>query len=310
MLNLLTRQIASRQIIGNLFKTDQTASKLTSSLVQSTKYSDFTSIGSSANRKDRRRFYKSVSVTETDQKSYEINLDKRKLKSPSGKPFNVKSELLANMCAFEWESQRESIRLGTMHLTSLVNTCLDNPNKLTKEGLIDGLLEYLPTDTILFFDNEGGNEQADKLVQLQEEKWRPIVTWFNHKFPDMNLKVTHDIGSALMSESFDLEKSNSFKKYMNENFELSSLIAFNYISESLKSVILTVALLERFLPSVEEACKLTNIEQEHQYDQWGKVEWYHEVNETELHARVSSALCMIYLSEDSKFFLHKSVESV
>ena len=38
----------------------------------------------------------------------------------------------------------------------------------------------------------------------------------------------------------------------------------------------------------------------------GKVEWYHDVNETELRARVSAGLCYVYLSEDSKFFLHKT----
>jgi len=272
-------------------------------------YSDFGSLGASANRKERKRFYKNVSVVEVDKSKYEINLDKRKLKTPNGQSFNVKSKLLANMCAFEWESQKESIRLGTMHLTSLINTCLDNPNKLTKEAIIKGLVEYVQTDTILFFDPPGTNAMTDKLNKLQEDKWRPIVTWFNHKFPDMNLQISHDLTSA-MSDSLDMNKTNSFEKYLIDNFDLSSLIAFNYISESLKSVVLTVALLDRFVPSVEEACILTNLEQEHQYDQWGKVEWYHEVNESELRSRVSSALCMVYLCEDSKYFLHKTVKSV
>ena len=85
----------------------------------------------------------------------------------------------------------------------------------------------------------------------------------------MNLKISHDI-STVMDENFDTSKKNSFEKFLNENFDLNSLIALNYISESLKSVILTVALLERFIPSVDEACVLTNLEQMHQYDQWGK----------------------------------------
>ncbi len=138
------------------------------------------SLGSNAMRQERKRFYKNVSVIETDNKTYEINLDKRKLKSPSGKTFTVKSELLANMCANEWNSQTKSIKLGTMHLTSLVNTCLDNPNNLTKEGLIKGLVEYLHTDTVLFFDSPG-TDTTDKLVERQDKKWRPLVDWFNQK---------------------------------------------------------------------------------------------------------------------------------
>lgn len=84
----------------------------------------------------------------------------------------------------------------------------------------------------------------------------------------MNLKISRDISGAMV-DSFDPNSTNSFEKYLNSNFDLNSLIAFNYISESLKSVILTVALLERFVPSVDEACVLTNLEQFHQYDQWG-----------------------------------------
>ena len=84
----------------------------------------------------------------------------------------------------------------------------------------------------------------------------------------MNLKISHDISGAMV-DSFDPNSTNSFEKYLNSNFDFNSLIAFNYIAESLKSVILTVALLERFVPSVNEACILTNLEQFHQYDQWG-----------------------------------------
>lgn len=297
----LIHQISLSQMTRQLFKAELTS---ISSINSIKNYSDY---GSNASRKDRKRFYKNVSICETGDsksKSYEIVLDKRKLKSPGGKPFNVKSELLAGMCANEWDAQKDAIKLGTMHLTSLINTCLDNPNKFTKQDIVASLMEYLQTDTVLFFDCDG-NEESKKLEFLQEQKWRPVVDWFNEKFPDMNLKISHDISGAMV-DSFDPNSTNSFEKYLNSNFDFNSLIAFNYIAESLKSVILTVALLERFVPSVNEACILTNLEQFHQYDQWGKVEWYHEVNETELCSRVSSAVCMIYLSEDSKYFLHKT----
>jgi len=83
-------------------------------------------------------------------------------------------------------------------------------------------------------------------------------------------------------------------------------MAFNYMAECLKSTIVTVALLERYISTVEEACQLAMLEQEHQYAQWGKVEWYHDVNEQELRARVSAALAFIYLSPDSKYYLIKN----
>ncbi len=253
----------------------------------------------SASQKERKRFYQNVSVSRSAETSqFEINLDKRKLKTPYGQIFQVNDEILANMIAFEWQSQQDTIKLGTMHLTSLVNTCIDNPNKLTKERVIEQIIEYLQTDTLLYFDSNS----VEKLEKLQETKWRPLVDWFNLKFKDINLKISYGLDVTSIT---DIQNS-SFNKYLDKNFNLSSLIAFNYIAECLKSIILTVALLERYISTVEEACKLSGLEQEHQYDQWGKVEWYHDVNEQELKARVSAALLLIYLSRDSKYYLIKN----
>ena len=64
---------------------------------------------------------------------------------------------------------------------------------------------------------------------------------------------------------------------------------------------LAVALLERRVESVEEACALANLEQSFQFDKWGKVEWYHDINEQELMSRVSAGLLFIYLSSSSKY---------
>ncbi len=83
------------------------------------------------------------------------------------------------------------------------------------------------------------------------------------------MKISYEIGASAEIQS-DTNKPNEFEEYLNKNFDLNSLIAFNYIAECLKSVILTVALLERYLPNIETACELSNLEHQHQYDQWGK----------------------------------------
>ena len=60
-----------------------------------------------------------------------------------------------------------------------------------------------------------------------------------------------------------------FRSYLERNFDFKTLVAFNYMCECLKSVILAVALLERRVTSVEEACALANLEQSFQFDRWG-----------------------------------------
>lgn len=47
---------------------------------------------------------------------YEINLDRRKLKTPGGTLFTVPNEALAIAVATEWDAQRDTLKFYTMHL--------------------------------------------------------------------------------------------------------------------------------------------------------------------------------------------------
>lgn len=50
---------------------------------------------------------------------YEINLDRRKLKTPGGKLFAVPNEALAIAVATEWDAQRDTLKFYTMHMVRL-----------------------------------------------------------------------------------------------------------------------------------------------------------------------------------------------
>lgn len=82
---------------------------------------------------------------------YEVVLDSRKMRTPNGAVFQIKSEPLAIAVAHEWATQKESILLSQMHLTGLCNVCIDNPTKASKYELVDSVLNFLDTDTVLFF---------------------------------------------------------------------------------------------------------------------------------------------------------------
>jgi len=96
----------------------------------------------------RNRFYKKVGIVQSDGK-YEITLDNRKVKTPSGQTFHVFSEPLALVVANEWDAQHEKILVSSMHITSLCNTVLDNPNKLLKYDIVSHILTFLDNDTLL-----------------------------------------------------------------------------------------------------------------------------------------------------------------
>lgn len=96
---------------------------------------------------ERKRFYQNVSITQGEG-GFEINLDHRKLKTPQAKLFTVPSEALAIAVATEWDSQQDTIKFYTMHLTTLCNTSLDNPTQRNKDQLIRAAVKFLDTDTI------------------------------------------------------------------------------------------------------------------------------------------------------------------
>ena len=88
-------------------------------------------------------------------------------------------------------------------------------------------------------------------------------------------------------------------------------MAFNYIAECLKSVILTSALVERRLGGgADAACRVACLEQLQQLEQWGKVEWHHDVQEQEMRSRVSAALLVVYLGAGSKFLTRTDTKSL
>lgn len=89
-------------------------------------------------------------MVQNDDRRYEIKLDKRTLKTPRGKRFEVENESLAQMIAQEWNGQQDTIKRTEMHLTSLTNTQLDNPCNLDKFQIIEGIIGQLSSDTLCY----------------------------------------------------------------------------------------------------------------------------------------------------------------
>lgn len=228
----------------------------------------------------KKRFYKEVSVVQ-DNGVYELSLDGRKLKTPKGSVFKVRNRLLALAIETEWQSQKDLIRLDQMHLTSLMNTCIDNPVGWTVETLSASILEYLMTDTLCFRSHD-----PEELRKLEEKLWNPVVEWFMNYY-NVDLVVTTSLFSTPVPES---TRAVLHKHLLSHPFE--ALVAVNFMTESLKSAILSSAVLNRKV-SVEEAIRLSRLETEYQVAKWGKFAT-HDAEEVQLRARVSAAALFAY----------------
>ncbi|XP_054282877.1 ATP synthase mitochondrial F1 complex assembly factor 2-like [Macrosteles quadrilineatus] len=239
-----------------------------------------------------KRFYRKTSILRGDGQ-FEITLDQRKLKTPKGAILKVDNEALALAIATEWDSQKEEIQRSNMHLTALCSTVIDNPNNLTKFDIVQGILSYLETDTILFHSKEDEN-----LYSIQQNEWQPHIDWFCQRF-GVTIAATHNIGPPQVSDDI---KAQIQRHLMSYNF--AAIHGFLFAIEALKSAILTHACVERRI-SVEKAVLLTRLEEEFQCGHWGRVEWAHDLSQLDLQSRVAAAVLFIHLNSMSEHITAK-----
>lgn len=238
-----------------------------------------------------KRFYKHTGVLYCDGQ-YEITLDQRKLKTPKGTVFRVKSEPLALAVALEWDSQKERILQTDMHLSSLCNTALDNPNHIVKFDAVQQILSFLETDTILYQSADDDNPNAQALYDMQVREWNPIINWFNERF-GVDLQPTRDIGSPHVSD----ESKAAIQRHL-LSYNDWAIHGFSFAVDTLKSIILTLACVERLI-TVEQAVLLSRLEEEYQSGYWGRVEWAHDLNQQQMQGRVAAAVLFIHLNSSS-----------
>lgn len=74
--------------------------------------------------------------------------------------------------------------------------------------------------------------------------------------------------------------------------------------DSLKSIVLTFACVDRFITS-DRAVLLSRLEEEFQLGFWGRVEWAHDLHQLELQTRVSAAILFIYFNSSSYLLKEK-----
>ncbi|XP_069784383.1 ATP synthase mitochondrial F1 complex assembly factor 2 isoform X1 [Narcine bancroftii] len=245
---------------------------------------------------ERKKFYQNVTISQGEGGVFEINLDRRKLKTPQGKLFTVPSEALAIAVATEWESQGEVLQLFTMHLTTLCNTTLDNPTQRTKEQLIRSALKFLETDAVCY-----RMEDPPGLVELQKNEWDPVVEWIENRYNVIIGSSTNILGPNIPKES-----KETIKHHLS-SYNFWALIGLEYVINQLKSVVLSLNLIDRNL-SVEKAVLLSRLEEQYQIEVWGNVEWAHDYDLYELRSRTAAGALFVHLCTESSTVKHKLLQ--
>uniref|UniRef100_A0A8C8S9C3 ATP synthase mitochondrial F1 complex assembly factor 2 n=1 Tax=Pelusios castaneus TaxID=367368 RepID=A0A8C8S9C3_9SAUR len=244
---------------------------------------------------ERKRFYQNVSISQGEG-GFEINLDQRKLKTPQAKLFTVPSEALAIAVATEWDSQQETIKFYTMHLTTLCYTALDNPSQRNKDQMIRAALKFLETDTVCY-----RVEEPAALVELQKNEWDPIVEWAEKRY---NVEIGSS--TSIMGPHIPPRTKDIFTSHL-ASYNMWALQGIEYVITQLKSLILSMGLMERHI-TVEKAVLLSRLEEEYQIQRWGKVEWAHDYEMYELRARTAAGTLFAHLCSESSTVKHKLLQ--
>uniref|UniRef100_UPI0037E904FC ATP synthase mitochondrial F1 complex assembly factor 2 n=1 Tax=Semicossyphus pulcher TaxID=241346 RepID=UPI0037E904FC len=245
---------------------------------------------------ERKRFYQDVSISQGEGGVFEVNLDRRKLKTPGGKLFTVPNEALAIAVATEWDAQRDTLKFYTMHLTTLCNTALDNPTERNKDQMINAALKFLETDTVCY-----RVEDPHGLVELQKNEWDPVLHWIENRYD-----VTIGSSSSILGPDIPESTKDTFRQHLN-SYNFWSLTGLEYVITQLKSVVLAMGIIDRHL-SVEQAVLLSRLEEEYQIRRWGNVEWAHDYDMYELRARTAAGALFVHLSSESSTVKRKLLQ--
>lgn len=135
---------------------------------------------------------------------------------------------------------------------------------------------------------------------MQCKDWDPVIAWFNQRY-ETDLKKSCDISSPVVPSG---TKMNITKHLL--SYDLTTMHGIVFAVDVLKSIILAFACIDRFL-TVEQAVKLSRLEEEFQITHWGRVEWAHDLHQQDHQARLAAAVLFIHFNTSEHIVKQKLV---
>ena len=256
------------------------------------------SLGAQTNWRGRTRFYKDVRVVKshTHPGLFEVELDKRKLRTPSQEIFQLPSRALAALVAQEWDAQVCILESSVMPVTMQCAIAVD-VTSTKRDVIVTELLRYLNTDIICFPQrqlSQGEMEEIsgerEKFLKLQMSRWSKAMNHFEQNYGKLEILDSDTLRSPQHSKEAyakaraRLEPLDDFK-----------LTAVHQLAQGCKSLVIPLAVLDRTITPME-AFDAARVEEDHQITNWGLVEGAHDVDRESLLVQVTAASLLLHLS--------------
>ncbi len=203
-----------------------------------------------------KKFYKTVDVCNEDSK-YIIHLDGKSIKTPLKKNLSLESKALVEAIAEEWSSQEDIIEPEIMPLTQLANTLIDKTSGKDRAAMNEQVLNYASSDLVCYFASH-----PEQLVELHEQKWRPLVDWLKKKY-GVELNTVSGIQYIEQSE----ETLNLIKDIL-EDMPADEFTALQAATAVTGSFVISLAMLKGEI-SVADAYQAAYVDEIYQLDTWG-----------------------------------------
>lgn len=124
---------------------------------------------------------------------------------------------------------------------------------------------------------------------MQCAQWDPIIEWFNKRY-DTDIEKVCDLSLPHISAKTRMNISKHLRSY-----DDISMHGFVYAVDTIKSVILAIACLDQRI-TVEDAVRLSRLEEEYQLKYWSRVEWAHDLSKYDTQSRLAASILFIHFN--------------
>ncbi|KAF1994375.1 F1-ATP synthase assembly protein [Amniculicola lignicola CBS 123094] len=268
----------------------------------------------------KRRFWKDVTVRETDAAGLQVFLDSRPVRTPEKAVLTVpqSKHQLATAIALEWDllvSAQQALKTHYIPLTSLTARALhiqaaDAAGQTqVRDAIVKMCMRYLSTDTLLCWAPEKNIHDPKDVSSVRQEQIdiaQPIMAYLTtHVWPGVELRPILEPDSIMPVPQPEMTQ-NVVRGWVTglPAFELAGL---ERAVLATKSLVVGVRFIhawgEAFTPvreaagvarfGIDEAADASSIEVRWQTQQWGEVDDTHDVEKEDLKRQLGSVIILI-----------------
>ncbi|KAF2641865.1 ATP synthase mitochondrial F1 complex assembly factor 2 [Massarina eburnea CBS 473.64] len=269
----------------------------------------------------QKRFWKDVSVTETED-GLQVFLDARPVRTPAKDILTLPSSKpqLATAIALEWDlllSAQQALKTHLIPMTSLASRAVDieiedaDGESRVRENIISMMMRYLATDTLLCWAPEKVLHETPQngftLRETQIKIATPIIAYLNtHVWPGVEIKPILEPDSIMPVPQPDMTQT-VIRGWLTglPAFELAGLERAVLAS---KSLLVGVRLVHEWSEAfaherkstdagrrfgIEDAAEAASLEVRWQTHQWGEVDDTHDVEKEDMRRQLGSAILLV-----------------